>query len=97
VPQTQTRTATGELSDLAVIAFIASCIGLSIPGLVMGHMALSQIKRTGQSGHGFALAAVIVGWAVTALVVLAIIAFIAFMIAVLTAASSAANTFGDFG
>jgi hypothetical protein len=95
--QPQPRTTSGDLNDLAVVALIASCIGLSIPGLVMGHIALGQIKRTGQTGHGFALAAVIVGWVVTVLVVLAVVAFIIFMIAVLSVAGSAVDTFGQFG
>ena len=91
------RSGTGELNDLAVLALIASCIGLSIPGLVMGHIALSQIKKNGQTGHGFALAAVIVGWAITVLVLLAIVAFIVFMVFVLSAANSAVTDFGNFG
>jgi hypothetical protein len=97
VPQPQPRISSGDLNDLAVVALIASCIGLSIPGLVMGQIALGQIKRTGQTGHGFALAAVIVGWVVTVLVVLAVVAFIIFMIAVLSVAGSAVDTFGQFG
>jgi hypothetical protein len=91
------RAGSGELNDLAVIALIASCIGFSIPGLVMGHIALSQIRKRGQTGHGFALAAVIVGYAVTALVLLAVIAFVVFMIVVLSAAGSAVQEFGSFG
>jgi hypothetical protein len=89
--------ATSELNVLAVIAFIASCIGFSIPGLVMGHIALSQIKKNGESGHGFALAAVIIGYAVTVLVVLAVVAFVIFLIVVLTVTNSAVDTFGNFG
>jgi hypothetical protein len=89
--------ASGELNDLAVVALIASCIGLSIPGLVMGHIALRQIKRTGETGHGFALAAVIVGYVISVLVLLAIVAFVVFMIAVLVAAGSAVQEFGSVG
>ena len=97
-PQPPTPAAgSGELNDLAVIAFIASCVGLSIPGLVMGHIALRQIKRTGQTGHGFALAAVIIGYVLTVLVLLAVVVFIAFMIAVFVAAGSAVQEFGSFG
>jgi peptidyl-prolyl cis-trans isomerase B (cyclophilin B) len=87
----------GDLNDLAVIALIASCIGFSIPGLVMGHIALRQIKRTGETGHGFALAAVIVGYVLTVLVLLAVVVFIVFMIAVFVAAGSAVQDFGSFG
>jgi hypothetical protein len=87
----------GELNDLAVIALIASCIGFSIPGLVMGHIALRQIKRNGQTGHGLALAAVILGYVITVLVLLAVVVFIVFMIAVFVAAGSAVQDFGSFG
>jgi peptidyl-prolyl cis-trans isomerase B (cyclophilin B) len=86
-----------SLNDLAVIALIASCVGLSIPGLVMGHLAMRQIKRSGDSGRGIALAAIIIGYAVTVIVLLSIVAFVVFMIAVLSTASDAVNTFGDFG
>jgi hypothetical protein len=88
---------TGELNELAVAALIATCIGFSIPGLVMGHIALRQIKRNGQSGHGVALAAVIAGYALTLLVLVAVVAFVIFMIFVLSTADSAVNTFGDIG
>jgi hypothetical protein len=87
----------GELNDLAVLALIASCVGLSIPGLIMGHIALRQIKKAGETGHGFALAAVIVGYAITALVLLAVVAFVVFMIAVFVAAGSAIQDSGSFG
>lgn len=33
-----------------------------ILGLIFGHIALSQIKNTGERGRGLALTAVIVGW-----------------------------------
>ncbi len=46
-------------------------------GAVLGHVALSQIKRTGQEGRGMAVAGVIIGWVLTGLAVLGIVAFIA--------------------
>ena len=87
----------GELNDLAVIALIASCFGLTIPGIVMGHIALSQIKKSGETGYGLALAAVIVGYALTALIVLAVVAFVIFMFAVIGVAGSAVSDFGNLG
>jgi peptidyl-prolyl cis-trans isomerase B (cyclophilin B) len=30
--------------------------------IILGHMALSQIKKTGQEGHGLALAGTIIGY-----------------------------------
>lgn len=33
-----------------------------IPAVVLGHMAQSEIRRTGEGGDGFALAGLILGW-----------------------------------
>jgi hypothetical protein len=35
----------------------------TIPAIVLGHMALHQIRRTGEQGAGLALAGLILGWA----------------------------------
>jgi hypothetical protein len=50
----------------------------TIPAIVLGHMARSQIKRTGEQGAGLALAGLALGWGA---VVLGIIAFIAVFVA----------------
>lgn len=42
-------------------------------GAILGHISLSQIRRSGEQGRGLALAGVIVGWLATALVVLFIV------------------------
>jgi hypothetical protein len=34
----------------------------TIPAIVLGYMARSQIKRTGEQGAGLALAGLILGW-----------------------------------
>jgi hypothetical protein len=34
----------------------------TIPAIVFGHMARSQIRRTGEEGAGLALAGLILGW-----------------------------------
>jgi hypothetical protein len=87
----------GELNDLAVIALIASCVGLAIPGIVMGHIALSQIRKSGETGHGLALAAVIVGYVLT-VVVLIFVVFIVFVtFAAIGLAGSAVGDLGSFG
>ncbi|MDE0572386.1 DUF4190 domain-containing protein [Demequina sp. B12] len=41
-----------------------------ILGLVFGYIALSQIKRTGERGHGMAVAAVVLGWIAVAIAVI---------------------------
>ena len=45
----------------AIVAIITVWFTV-ILGLIFGHIALSQIKRTGERGRGLALTAVIVGW-----------------------------------
>ncbi len=62
-----------KTNGLAIGALVTAVAGLflcgigSLVGAILGHVALGQIRRTGEQGHGIALAAVIVGWALTAL------------------------------
>ena len=50
----------------------------TIPAIVFGHVALHQIKRSGEQGAGLALAGLILGWATVILgIILLLIAFIA--------------------
>jgi hypothetical protein len=63
-------------NGLAVAAIICSIggffTGISAPvGAVLGHMATKQIAQTGEEGEGLAKAAIIIGWAITGLIVLA--------------------------
>jgi uncharacterized protein YacL len=52
---------TDRWNVLAILAIITVWFTV-ILGLVFGHIALSQIKRTGERGRGLALTAVVVGW-----------------------------------
>ena len=45
----------------------------AIPAIVFGHMARSQIKRTGERGAGVALAGLILGWATVILAILLLV------------------------
>ncbi len=45
----------------------------TIPAIVCGHMARSQIKRTGEQGSGLALAGLILGWAAVILGIVLIV------------------------
>lgn len=56
----------GGTNPLAIFSLVASCIGLlcgfgSIIGIVLGVIAMIQIKRTGQQGRGLAVAGIAVG------------------------------------
>ena len=45
----------------------------TLPAIVLGYMALHQIKRTGEQGAGLALAGLILGWATVILAVLLVL------------------------
>lgn len=58
-----------------VLAIIGLILAIFFPlvGAIVGHVALSQIKKTGEEGRGLALAAVIVGWTLTGLAIIGLI------------------------
>jgi hypothetical protein len=90
---------------LAIVALVASGAGVfffyagPIAGIIMGHISLSQIKRTGEGGHGLALAAVIVGYSLLAIEVIALVAYIVLIVFFIGAAVVSTNNIGsgDFG
>jgi DUF1707 SHOCT-like domain/Domain of unknown function (DUF4190) len=49
----------------------------TIPAIVCGHVARSQIKRTGEQGAGLALAGLILGWAAVLLGIVLIVVGVA--------------------
>jgi hypothetical protein len=57
-------------NTLAIVSLIASCLGIlcggisAIVGIVLGGVALSQIKQTREEGHGLAVAGIVIGVAV---------------------------------
>jgi peptidyl-prolyl cis-trans isomerase B (cyclophilin B) len=50
-----------RFNAMAIAAFIVVFFA-SVVGLVLGYVALSQIKHSHENGRGLALAAVILGW-----------------------------------
>jgi hypothetical protein len=64
-----------QKSGTNVLAIFALVGGFVFPlaGVICGHIALSQIKRTGESGRGLALAGLIIGYVYIAFIVLAVI------------------------
>jgi Domain of unknown function (DUF4190) len=59
---------TPKTNGLAIAAFVCSCLGIFFlpifPGVILGFVARSQIKRSGgaQKGDGLAIAAIIIGF-----------------------------------
>ena len=73
-------------NPLAVISFVLSCFSLFtgitwIGGIIFGHIALSQIKRDPtQSGKGFAIAALIIGYMIFCGIILSVLIWIFFFL-----------------
>ncbi|MBN9177337.1 MAG: DUF4190 domain-containing protein [Microbacterium sp.] len=73
-----------KTNGLAIASMILSIVGFlwilplvgSLAGAIMGHISLGQIKRSGESGRGMALAGVIVGWSGLAILVIGVLFFI---------------------
>lgn len=65
----------GQVARTNTLAVIALILGIVVPpgGIICGHIALSQIRRTYEQGHGMALAGTIIGYVLTVLIVLVII------------------------
>ena len=87
---------------LAILSLVASCVsvilpGANIAGIIMGHIALVQIKRTGEGGHGLALAGVIIGYCVTGIAILVVIAYIVVLVAFAGFFAANADQFKNFG
>jgi Domain of unknown function (DUF4190) len=61
-----------KTNTLAIVAII---LGFLVPvgGIITGHIALGQIKRTGEAGHGLALTGTVVGYVLTALYIVIIL------------------------
>lgn len=80
--QAQQRPAGQKYNVLAIISLVTSIVGISLAGVICGHIALSQIKRTGESGRGMAIAGTIIGYVGLVASVIAIIVALAFLPAI---------------
>jgi hypothetical protein len=55
---------------------LVSCIGFPV-GAVLGHIALKQVRETGEQGEGYAKTGIIVGWIGTGLMIIFCIGYVA--------------------
>jgi hypothetical protein len=63
-PPSQPATGTNTFAIVSLVASLLGwvCVGIgSILGVVFGFLALNQIKQTGQSGRGLAIAGIAIG------------------------------------
>lgn len=65
-----------ELNTLAVVSIASALTSIgAIAAIITGHVALTQIKRSGESGRGLALAGTIIGYVTIALWIISSIGF----------------------
>ncbi len=62
-------------NTLAIVALVLAFI-VPLGGIICGHIARGQIKRTGEGGDGLALAGLIIGYAFTGLTVLFVVGYL---------------------
>jgi hypothetical protein len=64
-----------SLNTLAVVSIASALTSIgAVAAIITGHVALTQIKKSGESGRGLALAGTIIGYVTLALWVLGSIA-----------------------
>lgn len=66
------HSAPARTNGLAIAALISSFF-ISLLGVILGHIALNQIKTTGEGGRGLAIAALVIGYASMALAIIILI------------------------
>ncbi len=71
-------------NTLAIVALVLAFV-VPLGGIICGHIALGQIKRTGEGGHGLALAGTVLGYV---FVGLAILIFLIYFIVIISVAAS---------
>ncbi|MFO7690409.1 MAG: DUF4190 domain-containing protein [Cryobacterium sp.] len=76
-------TAADRYNVLAIVSFVSSFF-IQLVAVITGHIALSQIKKTGEKGRGFAIAGLVIGYAGIAASVIALVVFLPLMLAVLS-------------
>jgi hypothetical protein len=87
-------TAGPRTNVLAIVSFVASLAAMflwfagSLTAIITGHIALNQIKKTNEAGHGFALAGVIIGYVGFGLAAIFVVAYIIFIVVVVSAGAS---------
>lgn len=85
VIQSSTVTYVGPINTMALVGFILSIAAVfvsvtAIPGVILSHVGMKQIKEKGEPGRGFALAGIIVGYCVIGLWALVVVILVLYFI-----------------
>jgi hypothetical protein len=72
-PQAQPRVGNNGFAVASLVLSLLWVFGLcSLLAVIFGHIALSQIKKTGELGQGFAIAGLVLGYIGLGIMVLAV-------------------------
>ncbi len=83
-------------NSLAVASLV--CAFLFAPlGILFGHLSLSQIRRSGEQGHGLAIAGLVLSYAITVLTALVVVTAVVFATVIVQHASELADELGRTG
>ena len=74
-----------KTNTLAIVSLIAGIVGFNIIAVVLGHIALGQIKRTGEEGRVLAIIGLVLGY-------IALVALVIVLIVVIGISIAAANS-----
>jgi hypothetical protein len=82
---------TGLGSFIAHLIPFVGGLTLAVVAIITGHIALGQIKRTGEPGRGFAIAGLVIGYIHIGLLALVLIFFFGFFLAIVGGIFAAAS------
>lgn len=85
-------TALAQTNAFALVAIILAFLQ-PIAAIVFGHLALGQIKRTGDGGRGLALAGLVIGYITAGLMIFLLVVYTILMIALLAYMAEEGYTF----
>ena len=89
VPNSAPVAPAAKWNVLSIVSLVASVLWISLVGIITGHIALSQITKTGEQGRVLAIIGLVVGYLGLVGFIIAIIAWIA----VFAAAANAGYTY----
>jgi hypothetical protein len=91
-PPAPTEPAAARKTNVLAIVSLVSAFFVSLVAIICGHIALSQIKRRGESGRGLAIAGLIIGYlGLVATIVMLVVVFAVIIPAGTSAVSKAAD------
>jgi len=84
--------AQAKTNVLAIISLVAAFV-FPLAGIVTGHIAMSQIRKTGEQGRGLAKAGLILSYVFVALGIIVTILYVIFIVALASSGASSYDTY----